>query len=44
MHCRFETRHAYPLPVWSPGEVVVDYAQIGTTNLTAGIYAVWIDM
>ena len=26
------TAHAYPPPVWSPGEVVVDYVQIRAVN------------
>jgi len=29
------TAHAYPLPVWSPGEVVVDHAQMSTANMIA---------
>ena len=36
--------HAYPPPVWSPGEVVVDYVQISAVNLAAGSYAVWMGM
>ena len=38
------TDHAYPPPVWSPGEVVVDHVQISATNLAAGSYAVWMGM
>ena len=38
------TDHAYPPPVWSPGEVVVDHVQISTANLAAGSYAVWMGM
>ena len=38
------TAHAYPPPVWSPGEVVVDHVQISTSNLAAGSYAVWMGM
>ena len=38
------TARAYPPPVWSPGEVVVDYVQISTANLPAGSYAVWMGM
>ena len=38
------TAHAYPPPVWSPGEVVVDHVQISTANLAAGSYAVWMGM
>ena len=38
------TAHAYPPPVWSPGEVVVDHVQISAANLIAGSYAVWMGM
>ena len=38
------TAHAYPPPVWSPGEVVVDYVQIIAANLAAGSYAGWMGM
>ena len=38
------TDHAYPPPVWSPGEVVVDHVQISAANLAAGSYAVWMGM
>ena len=38
------TAHAYPPPVWSSGEVVVDYVQISAANLPAGSYAVWMGM
>ena len=38
------TAHAYPPPVWSPGEVVVNYPQISAANLAAGSYAVWMGM
>ena len=38
------TAHAYPPPVWSPGEVVVDHVQISAANLAAGSYAVWMGM
>ena len=38
------TASAYPLPVWSPGEVVVVYVQISAANLAAGSYAVWMGM
>ena len=38
------TAHAYPPPVWSPGEVVVDYVQISAANLAAGSYAVWMEI
>ena len=38
------TDHAYPPPVRSPGEVVVDHMQISTSNLAAGSYAVWMGM
>ena len=36
--------HAYPPPVWSPGEVVVNRVQISAANLAAGSYAVWMGM
>ena len=38
------TAHAYPAPVWYPGEVVVDRAQISAANLPAGSYEVWMGM
>ena len=38
------TAHAYPPPVWSPGEVVVDHVQISAANLASGSYAVWMGM
>ena len=38
------TDHAYPPPVWSPGEVVMDHVQISAANLAAGSYAVWMGM
>ena len=38
------TAHAYPPPVWPPGEVEVDYVQISAANLAAGSYAVWMGM
>ena len=37
------TAHAYPPPVWSPGEVM-DRVQISAANLHAGSYSVWMGM